>query len=132
MGYCLRCGAEIYGKSHHKGGGEKKYCSRECSLNGMKVSKKMIRICEECGEPFFETRYKSIYCSRTCAGKAKRAEELKERIDEILDNIEKVASIDPKLVFEYREAKERVIELEKLKDINAYRPFRAGSPTVTS
>lgn len=107
---CLGCGKEITGRSHHKGR-ERKYCCRQCQLNAIQVNGKRIRICKECGEPFFETRYKSVYCSRTCAGKAQRAEQLRARIDEIMDDVDELATIDPKLVFEYRETRERLDEL---------------------
>ncbi len=69
-GKCLKCGAPL------KGG--KKYCSYSCANSSRppKESKKVTRICKECGKEFkiyggsnLEVRGRGQFCSKPCANK---------------------------------------------------------------
>lgn len=66
MAICRACGREFHKKSHHKGGGEAVYCSRECLEK--KWTKRTTAICMFCGKEFKETRDRpNYYCSKSCS-----------------------------------------------------------------
>lgn len=78
---CLNCGEEIKTKSHHSNK-TKKYCCIECYREARGCNERVwhYTVCQYCGKTFKEQRDRAnLYCSKSCASKAKASEELKKK-----------------------------------------------------